>query len=199
MKFYGHANLQQNEVQNAALSTLTNFPDAPVVGQLAFVNSIVYICVGAGALPVWVPLTREITSYTHSQGSASATWNITHNLNTTEVNVQVYGTDNKVLMPDEILVQTPTTATIYFNSAVAGKAVVVTGSFEGNPKPAYAFTFNQGSASTTWTIDHNLGYHPIVRVFIGLNEVQPSSIVHDTANRVTVTFTTPQVGYARLL
>jgi hypothetical protein len=163
------------------------------------VNSIVYICVGAGALPVWVPLTREITSYTHSQGSASATWNITHNLNTTEVNVQVYGTDNKVLMPDEILVQTPTTATIYFNSAVAGKAVVVTGSFEGNPKPAYAFTFNQGSASTTWTIDHNLGYHPIVRVFIGLNEVQPSSIVHDTANRVTVTFTTPQVGYARLL
>jgi hypothetical protein len=199
MKFYGNANLQQNELQNAALSTLTTFPDVPVVGQLAFVNSIVYICVGAGALPVWVPLTREITSYTHSQSESSSLWNITHNLNTTEVNIQVYGIDNKVIIPDEILVDTPTTAKVYVGTPITGKAVVVSGSFEGNPKPAYAFTYNQSQPSQAWIIQHDLGYHPIVRIFIGLNEVQPSSIVHNTANRVTVTFTSNQVGYARLL
>lgn len=199
MKFYGHANLQQNELQNAALSSLTSFPVGPVVGQLAFVNSIVYICVGTGALPVWVPLTREITAYTHTQASASSTWNISHGLNATDVNIQVYGTDNKVLIPDEIVADAPTTATVYFNAAVAGRAVVVTGSFDGNPKPAYAFTYYQNSASTTWVITHNLGYSPIIRVFIGTSEVQPSSIVHNSVNQATISFTTPQAGYARLL
>lgn len=198
MKFYGHANLNQNEVQNAALSTLTVFPDTPVVGQLAFVNSIVFICVSAGALPVWVPLTREITAYTHTQAVAAQTWNVTHNLNTTSVNIQVYDNLNRVMIPDEIETLTPTTATITFNTSTAGRAVLVSGHFDGNQKPTYAYTHYQSSSSTTWVITHNLGYNPVVRVFIGNNEVQPASIVHDSTNQVTITFSTAQVGYARL-
>jgi hypothetical protein len=199
MRVLGHINLTQNQLQNAALETLTTFPATPVVGQLAFVNSTVFICVQAGALPVWVPLTREITAYTHSQGIAAQTWNVTHNLNTTSVNVQVYDNLNKVLIPDEIETTSPTTAIITFNTAQAGRAVFVSGYYDGNPKPTYAYTHYQSSSSTSWVIAHNLGYNPIVRVFIGNNEVQPLTITHDSINQVTITFTTAQVGYARLV
>jgi hypothetical protein len=199
MKFYGHANLQQNELQNAALSTLTAFPAVPVVGQLAFVNSIVFICVGSGSLPVWVPLTREITAYTHTQAEATSTWTIAHNLNTTSVNIQVFGGDNRMVIPSEIETTSPTTAQVSFNTPMAGRAVVVSGHFDGNVKPTYAYTFYQSSASTTWTIVHNLGYNPIVRVFIGNQEVQPTTITFTDTNTAVVTFDTPQVGMARLI
>lgn len=199
MKFYGHANLQQNEIQNAALSTLSTFPAAPVVGQLAFVNCVVYICVGSGDLPVWVPMTNEITAYTHSQPTVAQVWTVNHNLNTTSVNIQVYDNLNVTIIPNEVLTNDMNTATISFNTAVAGRAVVVTGQFDGNMKPTYAYTHYQNTASTTWTITHNLGYNPIVRVFIGNQEVQPSSIIHTSTSVVTITFSTAQAGYARLI
>lgn len=199
MKFYGHANLQQNELQNAALSTLTTFPVTPVVGQLAFVNSIVYICVGSGALPVWVPMTREITAYTHDQQSAAGTWNIVHNLNSTSVNIQVFDGLSRVIIPNEIEVTGPNTANITLGTPIAGKAVVVTGHFDGLVKPTYSFTYFQSPASNSWVINHGLGYNPIVRIFIGNQEVQPLSTTFNTPNQVTITFSTPQVGYARLI
>ncbi len=199
MKFYGHANLQQNELQNAALETLTAFPTTPVVGQLAFVNNIVFICVGSGSLPVWVPLTREITAYTHTEAIAQQVWGITHNLNTTSVNIQVFDGSGKVLIPDDIQVTGPTTATITWNTAQAGKAVCVSGHFDGNVKPTYSYTHYQSTSSTEWVIAHSLGYNPIVRVFIGNQEVQPASITHDSPNQATITFSTAQVGYARLI
>jgi hypothetical protein len=199
MKFYGDANLQQNELQNAVLSTYSSFPIAPKQGQLAFVNSTVYVCVTSGSLPVWVPLTREITCYTHTQSSPAVEWVIVHNLNTTSVNIQAFGADSAVVIPDEITTTGPNTATITFNTAFAGRAVIVTGHFDGLVKPTYAYTFYQNPASTTWTINHNLGYYPIVRVFIGTNEVQPASISHDDINTTVITFNTAQTGYARLI
>lgn len=199
MKFYGHADLQKNQLQNAALQTTPTFPAEPVVGMLAFVNSIVYICVGDGQLPVWVPLTREITAYTHVQGESALTWNVTHGLNTTSVNVQVFDAQSRVLIPDNIETTSPTTVQITFGTAITGRAVCVSGHFDGNVKPTYSYTHFQSSSSTEWVITHNLGYNPIVRVFIGNNEVQPLSVVHDSANQVTITFNTAQVGYARLI
>ena len=199
MKFYGHANLQQNELQNAALSTLTAFPVTPVVGQIAFVNSTVYICVGSGQLPVWVPLTREITAYTHSQPDASSTWTINHDLNTTSVNVQVFDASSRMVIPAEIETTSPTVVTVMFGTAQAGRAVIVSGHFDGQVKPTYAYTHYQNSASTTWTITHNLGYNPIVRVFVGNQEVQPLSTVFNSTNQVTLTFATAQAGYAQLI
>jgi len=199
MKFFGHANLQQNELQNAVLSTLTSFPINAKVGQVAFVNSTVYICVSAGDPPVWVPLTQEITAYTHVQSTVSLLWNITHNLNTADVHVQVYNTSNQVFIPAEITITSPTTCTVELNTAQTGKAVVIAGHFTGTTKPVYQYTHYQSTSSTSWTIDHALGYNPIVRVFIGTAEVQPLTITHPTTNQTVVTFTTAQVGYARLL
>lgn len=200
MKFYGHANLQQNELQNAVLSTLTNFPTDPKVGQIAFLNSIVYICVSISPLPaVWVPLTREITSYTHTQDTPGTEWYIVHNLNTTSVNIQVYDNFNQVIIPDSIETTGANTATVTLASGSTGRAVVVTGHIDGLQRPTYAYTHYQNSASDTWTIVHNLGYNPIVRVFIGTSEVQPETITHPDTNTTVITFTTPQVGYAQLI
>jgi hypothetical protein len=199
MKFYGHADLRQNEVQNAALTTLTTFPTIPVIGQLAFVNSIVYICVTAGALPVWVPLTREITAFTYTQVVAASTWNITHDLNTTSVNVQVYDNTSKVMIPADIQTLGNSDIQITFNNAQAGRAVLVSGHFDGQTKPTYAYTHYQNSANTSWTIQHNLGYNPIVRVFVGNQEVQPTTITFTNSNQVVITFATAQVGYAQLI
>lgn len=199
MRSYGDLNLQKNELQNAVLSTLSTFPSDPKVGQVAFVNSIVYICVNIDNDPVWVPLTREITAYTHTQATALQTWNITHNLNTTSVNVQIYDSNNNVILPDNIQSTGPNTIQVTFSSAAAGRAVCISGHYDGNVKPVYAYTHYQQTASTSWVIPHGLGYNPIVRVFIGSQEVQPSSIVHNSSTQLTITFQTAQAGYARIL
>ncbi len=200
MKSFGHLNMQQNELQNAVLHFETAFPALPKVGQLAFVNTIVYVCVSAdNSLPVWVPLTREITAYTHTQSSPASTWNVVHNLNTTSVQVQTFDAVNKMFIPGNVEIVDPNNVTVTIGSASAGKATVLTGHFDGLVKPTYAFTFYQSSSSASWVIVHNLGYNPIVRVFIGNNEVQPATIVHDSTNQVTVTFSTAQVGYVRCI
>jgi hypothetical protein len=200
MKFYGHANLQQNELQNAVLPIETAFPAMPKVGQVAFVNSIVYICVSlANSLPVWVPMTREITAFTYNQATASSTWNITHGLNTTSVQVQVFDESNRVVIPDGIEVLTPNMVQVTLGTASIGRAVIMTGHFDGNVKPTYSYTHYQSDASTTWVILHGLGYNPIARVFVGNQEVQPLSIVHDSVNQTTITFNSAYVGYAKLI
>lgn len=215
MKFYGNAHFQQGgssstedtlavdgsaQLQNAVLGSLTTFSTDPRQGQIAFVNSTVFICVSvAGSLPVWVPMTREITAYTHAQGSTATTWNINHNLNTTSVNIQIFDSSSNVIIPDAVYTIDSNNAVATFNSAQQGRAVVVTGYFDGNAKPTYNYTYYQSSAATTWTIVHNLGYNPIVRVFIGNQEVQPATITFNSPNEVTLTFSTAQAGYARLI
>lgn len=213
MKVFGNVSLQQEggqannalagdgsaQLRNVVIQTLSAFPASPKVGQIAFVNSIVYICVTAGVLPVWVPLTNEITAYTHTQDTPAATWNITHGLNTTSINVQVYDGLNQMVIPHEVQPSGPNGVTIEFGTPAAGKAVILSGHFDGNVKPTYAFEFFQTTASTTWTINHNLGYNPIIRVFIGTQEVQPTSISHPSVNQTIITFTTAQAGVARLI
>lgn len=200
MRHFGNVNLQQNQLQNAVLQLAQSFPTTPKVGQIAFVNKIVYICVQDVPAPaVWIPLTREITVYTHDQSVSSDTWTVNHNLNTTSINVQVYGSNNKLLIPDEVEILNPNQISITFSDSIQGKAVVVSGHLDGNTKPTYSYTFYQTDSSSTWTINHNLGYNPIVRVFIGTSEVQPASITHPSINQSIVTFSSPQVGYARLI
>lgn len=200
MKFYGNANLQQNELQQAVIQIEPRFPVSPKVGQLAFVNSILYICVSiANSLPVWCPLTRELTLYTHSQTSASTTWTIPHNLNTTGVQVQVFDTSDRVMIPDEITVASANSASVTFNTAISGRAVVLSGHNDGNVKPTYSFIYYQTTSSSTWVVGHNLGREPITRVFIGNQEVQPVSITHDTLNQLTINFNSPYTGIAKLV
>ena len=200
MKFYGSAELQQNYLVDAVIPLDTNFPVAPVVGQVVFKDRILYICVEINSgLPIWVPLTNQITAYTYIQSAASSSWIIDHPLNTANVSVTVYDTSNRVVVPGEITINSNTQVQIDFGNAAQGTAVVLTGNFDGNQMPLYAFEYFQTTPSTSWVIGHGLGRYPIVRIFVGNQEVQPETITFDTLNQVTVTFSTAQVGQAKLL
>jgi len=201
MKIYGEVDLAAGTLVDAAFRLDTAFPASPRVGQVVFKDRVLYICttISADGLPYWVPLTRQITAYTHVQSSASATWTVTHDLNTAMVNVMVYDTSNRVVIPNNIEIVDDNTVAVYLASAAQGRVVVLTGSLDGSAPPSYAYEFIQTTPSTTWTIDHGLGRYPIVRAFVGNQEVQPSTVTFTTANQVVITFATAQVGQVKLI
>lgn len=200
MKFYGDAHLQQNFLKEAVIPLDTYFPVSPKAGQIVFKDRILYICVAIeSGLPIWVPMTNEINAYTHIQNTTSPVWTVNHPLNTANVNVMVYDESNRVVIPNEITIDSVSKVTVSMGTGAQGKVVVLTGNFDGQQMPTYAYEFYQTTPSTTWTIVHGLGRYPIVRIFVGNQEVQPTSITFDTVNTVTVTFGTAQVGQAKLL
>lgn len=200
MKFYGHANLQQNQLQRAVIPINPAFPAGPKPGEIAFVNSILYICVSTdNNLPVWVPLTREITLFNHAQNTSASTWTINHNLNTTSVVVQVFNDLDEVIVPNTITIASNSQVVVTFAGTATGRAVLLSGSVDGNTKPTYAYEHFQTTLSDSWVINHGLGHEPVVRVFVGNQEVQPTSITFNTLNQVTITFSQPYVGVARLV
>ena len=200
MKSYGDLHMQQNYLKDAAIPLDTHFPAMPVVGQIVFTDRILYICAAIESnLPIWVPLTQTITSYTHYQSASSANWIIDHTLNTPNVSITVFDQLNRVVIPAEVSVNSATQVQVAFGSAAQGSVVIISGHQQGNEAPRYAFEYLQTNPSDTWVIVHGLGTYPTVRIFVGNQEVQPASITFDSINQVTVTFSTPQVGQAKLL
>jgi hypothetical protein len=200
MRFYGDIALNQNEIQQAVMQTEYDWPAAPKVGQLIFKNRVVYICIQiSGGLPIWVPLTRELEMYVHVQDVASSQWVITHTLNTAFVLVQTFDGNNQMVVPNHVTIDSASQITVDYGAPAAGRAVILSGSLDGSQKPTYAVEWNQTDPSTTWTITHNLGYAPIVRIFSGSYEIQPSSINHINTNQVAVSFSTAQTGIAKLV
>ena len=61
----------------------------------------------------------------------------------------------------------------------------------------YAHT--QGTPSTTWTINHNLGWWPTVETFTVGGLQTFGAIAHTSLNQTVVTFNTSQAGSARLI
>jgi hypothetical protein len=200
MRHYGHLNLSTNELQNAVLPIDTYFPTSPKVGQLVFKGKVLYICVEIqNDLPIWAPLTQEINTYVHNQNDAANSWVISHPLNSTIIQVQVFSSEGKMVIPNEVVMTNKDTVTVEFGTPFAGRAVLMIGSSEGAGRPTYGFEHTQTVLSTTWTATHNLGYHPLVRVFIGAQEVQPAQIIHDSVNETRVIFNSPYVGYAKFM
>ena len=200
MKFYGNAQLQQNYVSEAVIPLDTAFPISPKVGQIVFKDKTLYICLSIdNDLPVWCPLTREITTYAHIQSTSSSSWIVTHNLKTVHVSVTVYDELNRVIMPNEIIINDANSLVVDMGTPAQGKVVVISGHFEGQEKPTYAYEHYQTSPSLTWTVNHGLGTYPLIRVFVGNQEVQPASITHETVNTSVITFHTPQVGQAKCI
>jgi hypothetical protein len=199
MKSYGHINLQQNELQQAVLQLEQNFPAEPVPGRLVFKDKKLYVCIEiADNTPVWVPLTNELTSYTHIQSTSSNVWTVVHNLNDSAPVFQVYGADNKLVYLDDFEILSNNSIKVYFGTSITGKAVVVSGSITGSVRLT-EFIHTQTELSSTWNISHGLGYYPLVRVFVGSQEVIPLSITHISNFLTVIEFSSAQVGIARLV
>lgn len=60
------------------------------------------------------------------------------------------------------------------------------------------FTFNQAVASTTWVIPHNMARHPAVSVVDSAGTVVFGEVTYDSANQITVRFSSGFAGKAYL-
>lgn len=62
-----------------------------------------------------------------------------------------------------------------------------------------AYVFTQSAPSSTWTINHNLGYVPSVEVFDSGSQEVDADVTHPTVNQTVILFTVPLSGFARLI
>ena len=74
---------------------------------------------------------------------------------------------------------------------------------EGPPGPVgpaggEAFVFTQSTPQQVWTVDHNLGAYPNVYIIDTAGEQCEGDVNNVTLNRVTITFSAPFAGQARL-
>ncbi len=199
MKVHGKLNLLGNPVSNFALQMETDWPIDPQPGRVLFreQDRMLYICAEMGELPVWVPCAQVKDMYRHAQGEAALEWTVQHDLNMNPVLLQVYDASGKWIVPDEILCNDLNRATVKFNTPVAGTAIAIRGEMFGTPAENLSYEQDFTTASAEWVVVHNLGYNPDIKVYVNNQQVQPQSIVHNSTNQATVTFTTPQTGFVR--
>lgn len=199
MRFLGDIDLTGNQLKNVTLEPVENYPADSRVGSFIFKDKRVMVCVElADGVPFWAPLTSQLNTHIHDQHVAATVWTIDHALNSSATMVQVLDTDGKHITPDEV-VQVMGQTVITFYSAQAGRAILMLGQEEGYQRSPYTYQQRFSVASTTWVVDHALGYEPIVRVFVDELEMQPSSITHDSLNRTTITFSVPTAGIVRTI
>lgn len=197
MQINGNLDLMGNVLKNVALEPVESWPLEPKPGSFIFKSKRIFICLEiVDGVPVWLPMSTELQTHVHDQFVASSTWEIDHSLQTAGCIVQVLSGDNKAIEFDEVDFLF-NHATIHFAEPQAGRAILVMGSTEGIPRPpvAYEQTFTE---QQVWVVNHQLGYLPIIRCFVGAMEIQPSSIVHDENMLfATVSFNSPMTGRVR--
>ena len=70
-------------------------------------------------------------------------------------------------------------------------------STSGGAGPSGGFEFTQASPATTWVVNHNLGFNPVVTVLSVGGLVLEASVLHTSLNQVQITFLTPTAGSVR--
>lgn len=203
MKVKGHLNMLGHMLQNVNLEAVEGWPVGdPGEGRLCFKkengNFRLYISGGLeNGVRVWVPMSQEMSMHIHDQPSAATTWTIDHKLNIAGCVLQVQNTSNEMLMFDaaEFLFNQ---ATVKFSLPQAGRAILIATSLEGVERAVISYE-NAYTNQATWTINHGLGYQPIIRTYINGHEVQPLSVTHTDENTAVVSFSSPQTGTVKCI
>jgi hypothetical protein len=134
MKVFGDFNLENvGSLKETAIAIEVGntFPSNAntIVGRLAFINKKLYIAVEILAgVPTWVELTDELNAFVFTQASASTSWSVTHNLNTTTPVVQVYDGSGNMIIPSSVVIVDADDLTITFSVAQSGKAIIISNS-----------------------------------------------------------------------
>ena len=76
--------------------------------------------------------------------------------------------------------------------------VKVTTAGPQGPAGGVAYVHTQATPSTTWTINHNLGYRPAVELLDTGSQEIDAEIAHPSANQTVVTLNPATAGLARL-
>lgn len=203
MKVKGNLDLLGNLLQNANLEAMTSWPaEDPGVGRLLLKQegSVYRLYLSGGiesGLRIWIPLSQEMSMHIHDQASASTTWTINHDLNISGCILQVQNTSNEMIQFDgaEFLFNQ---ATVAFSVPQAGRAILIACSTEGVERPIFNYE-NSYTNQATWTVNHGLGYEPIIRTYINNHEVIPLSVTHTDENTAVVQFSSPQTGVVKCI
>lgn len=197
MDVHGNFDMLGNRLKQVSLSE-EDFPAFPTVGRFVMKSQILYMCVDVSGIPVWVPLTQNLQMKRFVQAEPSSEWVIIHGLNTSGVLVQTFDDSGKWVIPDVTNTGTFNQVTLTFNTPLAGTCIVMRGNDVGVAPPTVAYEQSFTGASS-WVISHNLGYNPTINLYIGGQLVQPLSLVHNSLNQATATFSSPQSGSARCI
>ena len=135
--------------------------------------------------------------YLHVQSSANTTWTITHNFDYQYVNVDVYDSNDQIIIPTSITATDSNTITLTFNSTVSGNAIISTGG-QARDELGKNKQHIQDTAATNWRVTHSVGeQYPSVTVYDEEdNVIQPQQIYAASAQRMDIVFAQPQSGNA---
>ena len=111
-------------------------------------------------------------------------------INVSTKDKKIFDSNDKVIIPSQIIAVSSDSATITFPSAQTGRAIASLGTGPGGMTEAF-------SAATTWSVSHNMGAdYPIVTVYDSNRKIVfPNEIRSIDADNVEVYFSTPVAGY----
>lgn len=191
MRWLGKQNFMGNEVKNLAIApddTGIEFegPGRLVrrAGRLLF--GVAFLD-GEDTSIAWVPLLQEKNTYIHEQQEPSAIWTIPHDMNSTRLIVQPWP-DGEVAVADKIEAIDNDTVQITFSMPVSGTASIMVGNFDGLAKADIRYELPFVNENVV-TVNHGLGYNPIIRVLNGANlELLNYTLTNPTVNQSVITF-----------
>lgn len=130
MKKLGNLRMEGNSLFDFNIEPVADWPSVPKLGRFINYNGRLYLCISLAdtqGLPVWIPISQGISTYLHQQttGLASDTWLVAHGLGYRTPIVQVYDENQEAVIPDHIETIDDNQLVIYFNTPVAGRAVIV--------------------------------------------------------------------------
>jgi hypothetical protein len=115
-----HANLSSESIKHtAAQISFDDSEAAPVIGETvqAAIQSI------ATSLAAINP--SNVTGFEHVQETPSTTWTVVHGQNTRKAHVTLWDTSDEMIMADTVTIADANTIVIRYNTAIAGRAVLV--------------------------------------------------------------------------
>lgn len=90
---------------------------------------------------------------------------------------------------------------IYYTLGNGGVVNAYVTDRRGNPKPivGYAYVHGQAIASAEWTINHNLGFRPMISCYTTGGVEFEAEVVHVSENQALARTAVPVAGQARCL
>lgn len=105
---------------------------------------------------------------------------------------------NPILARGEVGVEIDTNKMKIGTGSTAWTSLSYTGIDTEELVPLVSYTHAQGQDSSTWEVEHNLGFYPSVSVFMSSGDVVEGAIEHQDVNTLTITFSVAISGTAYL-
>jgi hypothetical protein len=105
---------------------------------------------------------------------------------------------NPVLAKGEVGIEIDTNKMKIGSGTDAWNDLAYTGVDAAEIVPLVSYNHVQGSDSSVWSIEHNLGFYPSVTVFMSSGDVVEGAIEHQNTNALTITFSVAISGTAYL-